>query len=136
MLQPSAIELAESLEQNRWIENGFKINVETTKFETVSIDTPEDLNKIKGIQIYGSNKSKNRLPIFTFNILRLHPHYVSEILNRNQICVRAGHHCTHVLHQALGISGTLRASLSVYNSTKDIDELAKGIEEAKNIFKV
>jgi cysteine desulfurase/selenocysteine lyase len=94
------------------------------------------LNKIKGIQIYGSNKSKNRLPIFTFNILRLHPHDVSEILNRNQICVRAGHHCTHVLHQALGISGTLRASLSVYNSTKDIDELAKGIEEAKNIFKV
>jgi 3-deoxy-manno-octulosonate cytidylyltransferase (CMP-KDO synthetase) len=49
MLQPSVIELAESLEQNRWIENGYKISVETTKFETVSIDTPEDLEKIKGM---------------------------------------------------------------------------------------
>ena len=49
MLQPSAIELAESLEQNRWIENGYKINVETTKFETIAIDTPADLEKVKGL---------------------------------------------------------------------------------------
>jgi 3-deoxy-manno-octulosonate cytidylyltransferase (CMP-KDO synthetase) len=49
LLSPSAIELAESLEQNRWIENGYRISVETTKFETVAIDTPEDLEKIKGM---------------------------------------------------------------------------------------
>jgi len=94
------------------------------------------LNKIKGIKIYGSKKSKNRLPIFTFNILNLHPHDVSEILNRNQICVRAGHHCAHVLLQSLNTAGTLRASLSIYNSTEDIDKLVKGLEETKKIFKV
>lgn len=46
MLTPSSLELAESLEQNRWLENGYHIHVETTNFETIAIDTPEDLEKV------------------------------------------------------------------------------------------
>ncbi|ASB49488.1 3-deoxy-manno-octulosonate cytidylyltransferase [Alkalitalea saponilacus] len=46
-LKPSSLELAESLEQLRWLENGYKISVRTVNHETIGIDTPEDLERVK-----------------------------------------------------------------------------------------
>ncbi len=50
-LAQSSLEIAESLEQNRWIENGYKIKVAITKFESISIDTIEDLKLVKNLEL-------------------------------------------------------------------------------------
>jgi 3-deoxy-manno-octulosonate cytidylyltransferase (CMP-KDO synthetase) len=46
-LRPSALELAESLEQLRWLDHGYRIKAAITEYESHSIDTPEDLERVK-----------------------------------------------------------------------------------------
>ena len=48
-LEQTNLEIAESLEQNRWLENGKKIKVEITEFESIGVDTEEDVEKVRKI---------------------------------------------------------------------------------------
>ena len=49
LLSRSPLEISESLEQNRWIENGYRIRTAVTTWESIGIDTPDDLEKAKSL---------------------------------------------------------------------------------------
>ncbi|GMU54158.1 MAG: cysteine desulfurase [Candidatus Xenobia bacterium] len=65
----------------------------------------------------------------------IHPHDLATLLDRENICIRAGHHCCQPLMRRIGMSGTARASLSLYNTRSDIDRLAVALEKASQVFK-
>ncbi len=64
----------------------------------------------------------------------VHPHDVAPVLDQHQVAVRAGHHCAQPLMDWLGLSGTTRASLGVYNDERDIDRLVAAVEAAQEMF--
>ena len=89
----------------------------------------ERLFELRDIKIYNP---KERTGIVSFNVNKVNPHDIAELLGKEGICVRAGHHCCMPLMKKLGINGTVRISLSVYNDEKEIDKL---IETLKEIIK-
>ena len=75
---------------------------------------------------------KGGVASFTFE--GVHPHDVAQILDREGIAVRAGHHCAMPLHEKFGIPATSRASFYIYNTTAEIDRLIEGLYGVKEIF--
>jgi cysteine desulfurase/selenocysteine lyase len=92
----------------------------------------QKLSEIPEVQIVGTAAKK--VAILSFNIKGAHPSDVGQILDQENVAVRAGHHCTQPLMKVLGISGTVRASFSVFNSPADIDQLVKGVIKAKEML--
>ena len=92
----------------------------------------EKLKEIKEIKLYFP---KNQSSIISFNINGVHPHDVAEILNRENIAIRAGHHCCMPIMKKLKIPGTCRISFSIYNTKEDINKLILGLKKVRGIFK-
>lgn len=92
----------------------------------------EKLNKIDGLQIVGTAKSK--ASVISFLLKDIHPTDAGTILDQKSIAVRTGHHCTQPIMDRFGIPGTARASISFYNSQEDIDRLVDGIKYVQEFF--
>lgn len=77
-----------------------------------------------------------RVGAVSFSIGDVHPHDVADILAKQGVCVRAGHHCTMPLMKKLALPGTVRASIACYTTRADVDALIAGLMEVKQIFSV
>jgi cysteine desulfurase/selenocysteine lyase len=91
------------------------------------------LKDIPEVTLYAA-PAKSNVGTLAFTIKGIHPHDIAEILSRHNVKIRAGHHCAIPVHDALGISATVRASLHVYNAKEDIDMLVEAIRDAIKIF--
>ena len=89
----------------------------------------EILRKNNSVKLIGS--PKNRAAVLSFTIEGVHPHDIATILDEDGVAIRAGHHCCQILHDKLGISASARASLGVYNTKNDLDQLNSSINNCK-----
>jgi len=92
----------------------------------------EALSSIKNIRFIG--EAKNKAAAISFLINGLHPFDVGEILDKQGIAVRTGHHCTQPVMDFFKIPGSVRASLSFYNTKEELDKLMKGVERAVKVL--
>lgn len=92
------------------------------------------LKEVEGISIIGPKDPKMRTGLVSFVIDKLHPHDLAAILDTKGIAVRSGHHCAMPLHKKLNVTASTRASYYLYNTKEDIDALAVGLDEAREIL--
>ena len=93
----------------------------------------ERLEEIPGVKLFGpSADKKGGVAAFTFD--GVHPHDVAQILDRDGIAIRAGHHCAQPLHEKFGIPATSRASFYLYNTKEEVDFLVNGLYKVKELF--
>ena len=94
----------------------------------------ERLGAIPGLSVSGPPEAAERGALASVTLDCAHPHDVAEILAREQVSVRAGHHCTQPLMDVMGQPATTRASLGLYNTPEDIDALIEGLGRVIEIF--
>lgn len=86
----------------------------------------QQLSEVPGLRMIGTAEKKMNVISFVFeNIFHFD---VGQMLDARGIAVRTGHHCTEPLMARFGLEGTVRASFAMYNTKKEIDQLAEGLQ--------
>jgi cysteine desulfurase/selenocysteine lyase len=91
------------------------------------------LAELPGVRIFGP-PAERRVGIVSFEVEGVHPHDVAQILDRDGVAVRAGHHCNQPLMDRLGVPATTRASFYLYTLPEEIDRLIEGLHKVRKVF--
>jgi cysteine desulfurase/selenocysteine lyase len=94
----------------------------------------EQMAEVPGITLHGPRDADRRGAVISFVLEHAHPHDIGEILGREGVCVRAGHHCAQVLMARLGVGATARASFAIHNTREDVDALVAGLGKVAEVF--
>ncbi len=86
------------------------------------------LLEIDGLKIYGT--SKHKTAVISFNVGSIHPFDIGTLLDKYGIAIRSGHHCTQPIWEFYNVPGTIRASLSFYNTIEEIDSFVEALKKS------
>ncbi|MCA9996545.1 MAG: cysteine desulfurase [Anaerolineales bacterium] len=95
----------------------------------------EALSDVKGLTLIGPPAAQKG-GVATFTLDGVHPHDIAELLDKDGIAIRAGHHCAMPLHHKLRVSATARASFYLYNTTEEIDQLVQSLDKVRKVFRL
>lgn len=108
-----------------WIEHTGLEAIARHEHDLLSYTTERLLNELPQIKIYGT--APDKAAVISFLIGEAHPYDTGMLLDKLGIAVRTGHHCAQPLMEALGIPGTVRASLAAYNTREEADAFVNAL---------
>ncbi len=115
----SLLKALEYIEKIGWYETVESIEKELIEYSL------EQFRSRPYLQLIGNTESKKRVWVFWFYIQGVHALDIADAMAENNICIRAGHHCTEPFMNYLKLSSSARMSLYIYNSKDDIDAFFK-----------
>ena len=92
----------------------------------------EGLRGLNWVKLHG--EAPHKAGIIAFSVEGAHPHDVAQILDRQGVAIRAGHHCAQVLMQRLGVTATARASFAAYNTAEEVDVFLEALRKARKLL--
>ena len=90
-------------------------------------------NGNRSLRIVGT--APHKAAVLSFVMDGVHPHDLGTVLDHQGVAIRTGHHCAMPVMDYFGIAGTARASLAIYNSRQDIDQLVEALHVAIKMFR-
>jgi len=91
------------------------------------------VQEIPGLRIYGP-AVEHKGGVVTFTMEDVHPHDIAQLLDRDGVAVRAGHHCAMPLHQKFNLPATTRASFYLYSTNDEVDRLVDSLLKVRRLF--
>ena len=90
------------------------------------------LSEIPGLRIIGT--ARHKASVLAFVLKGAHPHDVGTIVDMEGVSIRTGHHCTQPVMERFGVPATARASVAMYNTRKEIDQLVHALYRVRETF--
>lgn len=108
---------------------------EIALYESELMSFMEDkIFELEFVKVIGPKQKGVRRGLISFNVEGVHAHDVAQVLAEEGVAVRAGQHCAHPLHEELVVNASVRASIGVYNTEKDILALVEALKKAYRLF--
>ncbi|HKP05873.1 MAG TPA: cysteine desulfurase [Microbacterium sp.] len=94
----------------------------------------EGLRAIPGVRLLGDADGAERVGLWAFDVDGVHAHDVGQFLDARGVAVRVGHHCAQPLHRRFGLTASVRASSSLYNTADDVDVFLDALSGVRAFF--
>lgn len=92
----------------------------------------EELKQIPTVKFVG--EAPQKAAIISFGLQGAHHSDIGQILDQQGVAIRVGHHCTQPLLRKMGLTGTARASISIYNNQNDISVFVEAVKKAQRML--
>ncbi|MBY0448146.1 MAG: aminotransferase class V-fold PLP-dependent enzyme, partial [Hyphomonadaceae bacterium] len=79
-------------------------------------------------------QAPDKAAIVAFSVDGAHPHDIAQLVDRQGVAIRAGHHCAQPLMRKLGVPATARASFALYNTEEEVDAFLAALAKARRLL--